>query len=319
MHPPLAPVAGLPLSAVGFGAWTISRTWWGDDHDDARAVRTIHAALDHGINWIDTAPLYGQGHGDRLVREALEGRPEVMVATKVGVQWENTASGHAESRLDRATIQADCEASLVRLGRDRIDLLQVHWPCQHNTPLAETVSALQDLVRQGKIRAWGVCNYSAQGLAALREHGSPATLQTPLSLVRREAEGGLLAAAAEGPQPVAVLAYETLCRGLLSGRYRSLPHFPDTDQRARDERFQGRRFAHARALLDDLERVSQRVGIPLATLAVGWVLARQGVRAAIVGARTPEQVAATARAARLAPTAKVWSVVDRIAAMHGGL
>jgi aryl-alcohol dehydrogenase-like predicted oxidoreductase len=319
MRAPLPPVAGLPLSAVGFGAWTISRTWWGDDHDDARAVRTIHAALDQGINWVDTAPLYGQGHGDRLVREALKGRPEVMVATKVGVIWEGTASGHAESRLDRATIQADCEASLERLGRDRIDLLQVHWPCQHSTPLAETVSALDALVEQGKVRAWGVCNYSAPGLAALREHGRPASLQTPLSLVRREAEGGLLAAAAEGPDPVAVLAYETLCRGLLSGRFRSLPHFPETDQRARDERFQGRRFAHARALLDDLERVSKRIGIPLPTLAVGWVLSRKGVRAAIVGARTPEQVVATARAARLSPTAKVWTVVDRIAALHGGL
>lgn len=319
MRAPLPPVAGLPLSAVGFGAWTISRTWWGDDHDDARAVRTIHAALDQGINWVDTAPLYGQGHGDRLVREALKGRPEVMVATKVGVIWEGTASGHAESRLDRATILADCEASLERLGRDRIDLLQVHWPCQHGTPLAETVSALDALVEQGKVRAWGVCNYSAPGLAALREHGHPASLQTPHSLVRREAEGGLLAAAAEGPDPVAVLAYETLCRGLLSGRFRSLPHFPETDQRARDERFQGRRFAHARALLDDLERVSKRIGIPLPTLAVGWVLSRKGVRAAIVGARTPEQVVATARAARLSPTAKVWTVVDRIAALHGGL
>ena len=319
MQPRALPHSPLALTPIGFGAWTISRTWWGDDHDDARAVRTIHAALDAGINWIDTAPLYGKGHGDALVAEALKSRPDVIVATKTGVVWEGTASGHAESRLDRATITADCEASLRRLGRDRIDLLQVHWPCQHQTPLGETVAALTALQESGKIRAWGVCNYHAAGLAGLRAHGAPATLQTPLSLLRREAENGLLTAAAETAQPAAVLAYETLCRGLLSGRFASLPHFPASDQRARDERFQGRRFAHARAMLDDLEKVARRVGLTMPQLAVGWVLSRPGIHSAIVGARTPEQIAETARAGRLSRQAKVWRVVDQVAALHGGI
>ena len=111
------PYSTVRLSRVGLGCWTLGRDFWGDDHDDERAVRTIHAAIEAGINWVDTAPLYGRGHADRIVRRALMGRPEVAVATKVGVRWQHTASGHAESDLSPEHLQADCEASLKRLGR----------------------------------------------------------------------------------------------------------------------------------------------------------------------------------------------------------
>lgn len=320
MLPRALPTRSLALTPIGLGVWTLSRKYWGDDHDDARAIRTIHAALDSGINWVDTAPLYGEGHGDRLVAEALSGRPEVIVASKVGVLVEGTASGHAESKLTAEHVVADCEASLRRLKRDRIDLLQVHWPCNHGTPLEETVGALDGLRAAGKIREWGLCNYDADGIAEARMHATQgvASLQTPLSLLRREAEHEVLGVCGQGPQPTAVFAYETLCRGLLTGRFRSLPTFPATDQRSWDERFQGRRFAHARALLDDLQKVADRVHIGLPELVVGWVLAKKQVHCAIVGARTPDQIIQTATAARLVSKSKLWAIVDKVAALHGG-
>lgn len=314
------PHSDLQLSRVGLGCWTIGREYWGDDHDDERAVRTVHAALDAGINWVDTAPLYGRGHADHIVRRALEGR-DAMVATKVGVQVDGTASGHAESLLTGSHVRQDTEASLKRLGRDCIDLLQVHWPCQHGTVLDETIAALEDLKSQGKIRAWGLCNYSASGLSLARGIRPVSTLQTPLSLLRREFEGELAQETdrvdAHG-STVAVLAYETLVRGLLTGRYRRLPRFADSDQRSRDARFAGRRFAHARALIDDLSRIAQKVKVPLPALAVGWVLSRPAVGCVIVGARTPAQIQQTARAAALSHRRKLWSVVDKVAALHGG-
>jgi len=321
MHTVAVPHSDLRLTRVGLGCWTLGREYWGDDHDDARAIRTVHAALDAGINWVDTAPLYGRGHADRLVADALKHRPDVIIATKVGVLVDGTTSGHAESLLTEAHLRADTEASLKRLHRDRIDLLQVHWPCQHGTALDETIATLEDLKSEGKLRAWGLCNYNASALGTARSLGRLSTLQTPISLLRREFEGDLRTQAGridENGHAVTVLAYETLVRGLLTGRFRSLPRFPDTDQRARDDRFAGRRFAHARAFIDDLARIAGKVKVPLPTLAVGWVLSRQGVGAAIVGARKPEQIQQTARAADLAARRRLWKVVDKVAALHGG-
>jgi len=314
------PHSDVHLSRVGLGCWTLGREYWGDDHDDDRAVRTIHAALASGINWVDTAPLYGRGHADTVVRRALKGRVDVLIATKVGVWVDGTSSGHAESLLTAAHVRSDCEASLKRLDRDRIDLLQVHWPCQHHTALDETIATLDALKSEGKVRAWGLCNYGAKAVSMARSFGALSTLQTPISLLRREYEGSLRTECmrSQDDAKVTVLAYETLVRGLLTGRYRSLPRFPDTDQRARDDRFAGRRFAHARSLIDDLARIATKVRTPLPTLAVGWVLSRQGVGAAIVGARKPEQIEQTALAAQLAGRGRLWKVVDKLAALHGG-
>lgn len=313
------PGTDLSLSVVGMGCWTIGGTWWGPDQDDARAVRAIHAAWDAGVNWFDTAPLYGDGHADRLLARALQGRPDALVATKVGARMQGE---HAISDLRPEAVVADCAASLQRLGRDRIDLLQVHWPCQVGAALEDTLGALIDLRERGWIRHFGLCNYGAVAVAHARSIAPLASLQAPLSLLRREAEGALLAEAAtpRGDRPVAlgVLAYETLCRGLLTGRFDTLPTFDPSDQRARDDRFAGRRFAHARALVADLTRVAAKVDCSVAALAVGWALQRPGVTAAVVGARTPEQIRDSATAADLLGRRRLWSVVDRIAAMHGG-
>ena len=310
------PGTDLSLSVVGLGCWAIGGMWWGEDVDDATSVAAIHAALDHGINWFDTAPLYGHGHADDLLRGALDGRPAI-IATKVGVRWQ-AGSDHAESDLSPDHVVSDTEASLSRLGLDCIDLLQVHWPCERGTPLADTLDALEGLREAGKIRWYGLCNYDAEGILQARKRPGMVSLQTPYSLLRRELEGSLRDSCTEGPNPLGILAYEPLCRGLLTGKFTAQQRFPDSDLRAWDDRFQGARFQHGLGLVRDLGRAAERVDLPLAALAVGWVLAQEGLTSAIVGAKRPAQVAQNVRAAELLGRDKLWSVVDRIAAMHGG-
>ena len=305
----------LRLSRVGLGCWTLSGRYWGPDQDDARAIRTIHAALEAGINWVDTAPLYGDGHGDALVKQALAGRSGVIVATKVGVRRDGP---HAHSDLRAEHLRADAEDSLRRLGRETLDLLQVHWPCERGTPLDETVGALEGLRDRGLIRAWGLCNYDAAGVLAASAVGRPATLQTPLSLLRREAEATLLPAAAGLEPPPAVLAYETLARGILSGRWQRPPELGGDDLRQRDPRYRGAPFWAARDLLDELAQVAAKVGATVPALSVGWALQRPGVSAVIVGARSPAQITETAAAVQLLGRPRLWRVVDAIAAAHGG-
>jgi aryl-alcohol dehydrogenase-like predicted oxidoreductase len=310
------PGTDLELSVVGMGCWTIGGEWWGEVRDED-SIAAVRAAYERGVNWFDTAPLYGRGRADAVLARALGPRlKEVVVATKVGVRIDGE---HAESDLSPAHVIADAEASLRRLGLERIDLLQVHWPCERGAPLEETLGALVQLQDQGKVRHFGLCNYSPEGLraaaAALPAGRRLASLQTPYSLLRREFEQGLRGACAE--LEIGALAYEALCRGLLSGRWRSPPRFPETDLRSRDPRFQGAYFGYARGLTDDLKRAAGKLGVPVSALALGWVASRPGITAVIAGARSAEQVRQNVRAAALVDRPNIWKVIGGLAAAHG--
>ena len=308
------PNTDLSLSVVGMGCWAIGRTYWGDDVDDAVSTRAIHAALDVGINWFDTAPLYGDGHADVVLRDALKGlQGETWIATKVGVQNPGP-SGHAQSRLDADHLRKDLEASLKRLNRERIDLLQVHWPCEFHTPLEETFHTLRDLQIAGKIRHIGVCNYGPEALGELTRYADVISLQTPYSLLRRELEGPLLTTCQE--LNLGVLAYEPLCRGLLSGKYDQEPTFPDTDLRARDDRFRGDAFVHGQRVARDLARLGARLEVPTAAVAIGWACAQPGITAAIAGAKTPEQVRQNAQGYRFIDEPEAMEVIGKILHRH---
>jgi methylglyoxal reductase len=303
------------LSVVGMGCWSIGGEHWGDDWDDATSIRAVHAALDVGINWFDTAPLYGHGHSDEvLVRALAAADKQALIATKVGVV-DPGESGHAESWLTPERMRQDLEASLLRLGRDHIDWLQVHWPCQHGTPLAETFGALDAFVKEGKVRHLGVCNYNGPTLARIMDLVSINSIQTPYSLLRREFENDVRPVVSK--QGLGCIAYETLCRGLLTGKYDRLPSFPDTDMRRFDDRFQGGRFHHARGLVRDLTKVAAKLNVPTSAVSVAWVLSQPSVTHAVVGAKTPEQIQANAQAARLLGKPTIQSVVRRIAEQHG--
>lgn len=304
----------LDLSIVGFGGWAIGGQHWGDDVTEARSVAAIHEALALGVNWIDTAPIYGKGRSEEVIRKALADRPgRAIVATKVGVVW---VGDHAQSHLTAANVRADLEATLKRLGTDCIDLLQVHWPCEFGTPFEETYGALDALRREGKFRHLGVCNYNASALTEIAQITQIASLQTGYSLLRREAEHGLTDTAAS--LNIGVLAYEPLGRGLLTNKYAFPPGFPESDMRRRDDRFQGSKFFRIQKLAADLAQVAAKVGVPTAALAIGWVASRPGVTSVVCGAKGPEQVREHVQAARCVDHAKLWDVVDRIAAKHGG-
>jgi len=311
------PGTDLQLSVVGFGCWAIGGKYWGDSVDDSASVRAIHAALDVGINWFDTAPLYGEGHADDVLKRALsETQAGAIVATKVGVRIGGEGE-HASSDLTPEWIAEDTEASLQRLGLDCIDLLQVHWPCEKTTPLDDSLDALERLREQGKIRFYGLCNYDAESVVQASTRPGMVSLQTPYSLLRREFEGPLLKSVT-GTHPLGVLAYEPLCRGLLTGKFKSPPSFPDSDLRSWDDRFKGPRFEHARGLVQDLEKVALRIGVPTSAVAIGWLIAQDGMTAAIAGAKTEDQVIQNAQAGRVAQNEKVVRIIDKIASIHGG-
>lgn len=322
------PGTDLDLSVIGMGCWTIGGQHWGPV-DDQQSVAALRAAVEQGINWFDTAPLYGDGHADRILKQALGPRlQEVILATKVGVRLDGHGpegdDGHAHSDLRPAHILADAERSLRRL-REPLDLLQVHWPCEWQTPLADTIEALERLKERGWIRHWGLCNFEAGPLAEARQLGPVASLQTPYSLLRGEFEEELRAECLrsrrapgeEGARPLGVLAYEALCRGLLSGKFRTPPTFPEDDQRSWDERFSGPAFARGNGLAQDLAAAGARLGVTAAAIALAWVARQPGITAVIAGARSPEQVRQNAQAARLLEARKLWEVVDQLRGRHG--
>jgi len=312
------PGTELDLSVIGLGCWAIGGLWWGDDVRDDRSAGAIERALDLGVNWFDTAPLYGHGHADRLLVQTLGARRrDVILATKVGVRWDGpdpALVGHARSDLSAAWLRQDVDASLLRLGVDCIDLLQVHWPDQSGTPLQQSLQTLEDLRREGKFRYLGLCNYGAADLALAQ--GQVQALQTPYSLLRREFEASLQPWCRD--HALGVLAYEPLCRGLLTGKFRATQRFAESDLRARDERFQGPRYLRALTVVSRLELVGKRLGVPVAALALGWVLRQPGVTAAIAGAKGPEQVAEHARVADVLARDEVWPEIDRIVASFRG-
>ncbi len=311
------PGTDLTLSVVGFGCWAIGKTWWGDDVDDATSIAAVHAALDEGINWFDTAPLYGHTHADLVLKKALGTRiDEATIATKVGVRFGGPGE-HARSDLSQPWIITDVDASLQRFGVERLDLLQVHWPDQGGVPLAETLDALEELRAKGKIRYYGLCNYDAEGVLEARQRPGMVSLQTPYNLMRREFEGSLRSACIEG-DGIAVLAYEPLVRGLLTGKFKGLPRFAESDLRHRDERFQGQRFLDAQRMVADISRIAEKVGAPTSALAIGWVISQPGIMAAIAGAKTPEQVRQNARAATLLGQKKLWAVLNNVINHHQG-
>jgi aryl-alcohol dehydrogenase-like predicted oxidoreductase len=315
------PGTTLDLSVVGFGCWAAGRTWWGDDHlpgdvRDDHSVAAIRRAVDLGVNWFDTAPLYGHGHADEVLVRALgSGVRDVTIATKVGVRWDGDGA-HARSDLTPAWIRQDTEDSLRRLGVEAIDLLQIHWPCELGTPLEQTLATLDALRAEGKVRYVGLCNYDVPGLEKAKACGQIDSLQTPYHLLRREFEHDLQPWCIENG--VGVLAYEPLCRGLLTGKFKATQRFPESDLRSRDDRFQGTRYLRALTVVSRLELVAKRLGVPTAALAIAWVARNPAVTGVIAGAKHASQVEANVRAAELLDREDIWPEVQRLAASFRG-
>jgi aryl-alcohol dehydrogenase-like predicted oxidoreductase len=275
----------LVASKICLGTWGIGGWMWGGSDEDT-AIRAIHSALERGINLIDTAPVYGFGRSEEIVGKALDGgrRGRALIATKVGLEWRDSKV-YRNSRPAR--LHQEIEESLRRLKTDHIDLYQVHWP-DLATPIEETAAVLGRFLKEGKIRAIGVSNYSPAQMDEFRKVAPIHTVQPPYNLFERAIEKDVLPYAHR--HQITVLAYGALCRGLLTGKVTTATQFQGDDLRKIDPKFQEPRFGQYLAAAKALDRFAQeRYGKTVLPLAVRWIL-DQGGTIALWGARRPEHL-----------------------------
>ncbi len=313
--------SGLEITTVGFGAWAAGGGGWAfgwGPQDDEASIAAIRHAVARGVNWIDTAAVYGLGHSEEVVGRALRDLPSAerpLVFTKCGLHWnESDRMAQAKRALRPDSIPRECEASLRRLGVERIDLFQFHWPDETGIPVEESWGALARLVEQGKVRASGVSNFDVALLERCRSVRHVDSLQPPFSAIRRGV------AAAEIPWCAAhrtgVIVYSPMQSGLLTNAFSvdRMAALAADDWRRRAPEFQPPKLQANLALRDALQPIAKRRGISVGALAVAWTLAWPGVTGAIVGARSPEQVDGWIAAADLELDA---AELDAIAAAIG--
>ena len=280
------PGTSLKVSPIAIGTWAIGGWMWGGT-DEAESIATIRTAFEHGINIVDTAPVYGFGRSEEIVGKAIaEGglRSDVLIATKAGLEWDR---GRVFRNASRARILREVEDSLLRLRTDYIDIYQVHWP-DPLVPIEETADAMLTLLKQGKIRAIGVSNFSVLQMERFRRIAPLHVLQPPYNLFERGIEADLLPYCRENK--IATLGYGALCRGLLSGRMKTDTVFDGDDLRRTDPKFVAPRFAQYVAAVEKLDQLAQqRFGKRVIHLAVRWML-DQGITTALWGARHPDQL-----------------------------
>jgi aryl-alcohol dehydrogenase-like predicted oxidoreductase/uncharacterized protein with HEPN domain len=280
----------LELTVIGLGTWAIGGSWeygWGPQ-EDADSIATIRAALEQGINWIDTAPAYGCGHSEEVIGQALKGlQRKPLLATKCGLGWDSQR--RKVNCLDRKAILAECDASLKRLGADVIDLYQLHWPVPDNQ-LEEAWEAMATVQRQGKVRYLGASNFTTAQLDRVAKIHPPVSMQPPYSMLQRGAEEEMFGYCTR--HKMGIVAYSPMQKGLLTGKYnpQTVAQMAPDDHRHRDPNFHGARLAANMRLIEQLRPIAERNGRTLSHLAIAWVLRRPEVTAAIVGARKPSQI-----------------------------
>jgi aryl-alcohol dehydrogenase-like predicted oxidoreductase len=304
------PGTSLAVSRVAIGTWAIGGWMWGGT-DDAESIDTIRAAIEHGINVVDTAPAYGFGRSEEIVGKALaenQLRSRVLIATKVGLQW---VGGNVFRNASRARILEEIDQSLRRLQTDYIDIYQVHWP-DPLVSIEETAETMGGLFEQGKIRAIGVSNFSVEQMDRFRKVAPLHVLQPPYNLFERGIEADILPYCRKNK--IATFGYGALCRGLLSGRMRPDTPFEGDDLRRTDPKFRPPRFVQYLAAVERLDRLAQqRFGKRVIHLAVRWML-DQGITTALWGARHPGQLLPVDQVSGWQLDAAAKAEIDRILA-----
>jgi len=299
----------LPVSRVGLGTWAIGGWMWGGS-DEAESIKTIHHALDLGLNLIDTAPVYGFGRSEEIVGKALadQGRREkAILATKVGLEW-------VDSKVYRNStptrIRKEIEDSLRRLRTDRIDLYQVHWP-DPLVSIEDTAETLLEVQREGKILALGVSNYSPEQMEAWRRVAPLHSVQPPYNIFEREIENDVLPYALQ--KNLLVLSYGAICRGLLSGSMKANRKFEGDDLRLTDPKFQRSRFIQYLRAADKLGQYAwQKHGKSLLAFAIRWILDRGETMTALWGARNAGQLDPVEEAFGWRLSTQDYAEVDKI-------
>jgi aryl-alcohol dehydrogenase-like predicted oxidoreductase len=312
----------IKLSAITFGAWAIGGWMWGGaDRNDA--LEAIHASYEHGVTSIDTAAIYGQGRSEEIVGEALRSLPrdKVQILTKFGMRWDEKKGRLDFKSADNAgrpieiyryagkeSVIKECEDSLRRLGTDYIDLYQQHWP-DPTTPIAETMEALTQLIKQGKIRAAGVCNYSAEQMIEAEKTIDLASNQVPYSMVERSIEEELVPYCYNNNK--SILAYSPLQGGLLTGKIRPDHVFAQGDHRPATTYFKPENIRRTDILLDRLKPYANLKGASLSQLVIRWTIEQPGITIALVGARNKEQAIQNAEAIKVQLSKREIELLDK--------
>jgi len=313
--------SGIRISAITFGAWAIGGFMWGGS-DEKQAIGAIRRGYDLGVTTIDTAPIYGMGLSEELVGKAIQGnRENYQILTKFGMRWKKAGSqkafssdkgfedlwSHVYKDGTKESVIQEAEESLRRLGTDYIDYYQMHWPVD-NAPIEETMEALIRLKEQGKIRAAGVCNFSADQLREAEKTIRIEADQVPYSMVRREIEKDVIPYVQQHQK--GVIAYSPMQRGLLTGKY-----FPDTrlsegDNRKYSRFFKPGNIRQVNEFLEKIKPIAEAHEASLAQLALSWTIHQPGVIAALAGSRAPHQIEDNARAADLELTGEELQTIQ---------
>ncbi len=281
----------LYLTEVGFGAWAIGGGDWAygwGPQDDSESIAAIRRGLELGINWIDTAAIYGLGHSEEMVAKAIEGiRDEVIVATKCSLVWDSNRNIGSSLRAD--SVRRECEDSLRRLKTDRIDLYQIHWP-NDDEHIEEGWEAIGRLKEEGKIRYGGVSNFLVSHMQRAHAIHPISSLQPPYSMLRRDIEVEAFEYCAQNR--IGVIVYSPMQAGLLTGKF-SIERVADNDWRRNSEEFKEPNLSINLEFVRVLRPVAEKYGKSVAQLAIAWTLRRPEVTSAIVGARRPSQIEET--------------------------
>ena len=298
----------IETSSIVLGTWAIGGWAWGGA-EEADSIAAIQTALDKGINFIDTAPIYGRGYSEEVVGKAIEGRrDDVVVATKVGLRWdleegefnfESDDGFKIYKNLKDSSIRHEVERSLKLLKTDYIDLLQTHWQ-DTTTPIADTMATLLDLKKEGKIRAIGVCNVTEDQLAEYQACGQIDSIQEMYSMIDRDHETGLFPRALS--DGMSVLAYSPLAMGLLTGKIGPERVFPASDQRSWSPRFTVEWRQKVADMLKQFEPIAAKYGVTIAQLVIMWTVAQDCVTHVLCGVRNPDQARENATAGQVLDT-----------------
>jgi aryl-alcohol dehydrogenase-like predicted oxidoreductase len=309
-------------SVITFGAWAIGGWMWGGTNRK-EAFNAIRASYDLGVTSIDTAPAYGQGLSEEIVGEAIQGldRNKIQLLTKFGLRWDTTRgefffatkdnSGqdiHMHKYASRESIILECEESLKRMKTDYIDLFQIHWP-DSTTPVSETMEALQRLLEQGKIKAAGVCNYSAVLMQEASSILSLASNQVPYSMVYRDIEKEVIPFALQ--HNIAIIAYSPLQRGLLTGKMTPEQQFHEGDTRDGNVFYSRENITRVNAFLSRLKPLAEQKKATIGQLVIRWTLSQPGITIALVGARNAKQAVENAGAAAVKLTPDDLSIISK--------
>lgn len=297
----------LELSAITFGAWAAGGWMWGStDRNDA--IKAIQASYEEGATSIDTAPIYGQGDSEEIVGEALQGiaRDKVQIITKYGMRWDLDKGDFAMKSKDnsgkdidvykyagRESIIKECEDSLRRLKTDYIDLYQIHWP-ESTTPIQETMETVADLIKQGKVRHAGVCNYNVDQMKEADKYVNLVSNQVPYSMVKREIEQNVVPFSLENNK--SIIAYSPLERGLLTGKMKPGHTFAEGDHRANLYFYKDENLKRTAAFLDKIKPLAEEKNASLSQLVLRWTIEQPGITIALAGARNAEQSIQNAKA-----------------------